>query len=116
MAKKVETNDYAAYLFHQGTNYHSYDFMGSHYTEEGVTFRTWAPRAQAISVIGDFNGWDFNANPMTRVNDQGLYECFIPEVSEFAAYKYAIIGADGNRCDKCDPYAFHSATRPKTAS
>ncbi len=116
MTSSDRRDDYAAYLFHQGTNYHSYDYLGAHYSEKGVTFRTWAPNASAVSVIGDFNCWRFDANPMTRITEMGLYECFIPKVEEFASYKFAIIGKDGNRVDKCDPYAFHSETRPKTAS
>ncbi len=116
MSNKKIADDYAPYLFHQGTNYNAYDYLGSHIENGGVMFRVWAPRAKEVSVIGEFNHWSFAENPMKRITEAGIWECFIHGVGEFAAYKYAIIGADDRRVDKADPYAVHSETRPKTAS
>ena len=75
MAKKKPLGDeYALYLFHQGNNMKAYDYMGAHRVEgekDLFSFRVWAPHAQSISVIGDFNGWDENAAVMNRINDAG---------------------------------------------
>jgi len=112
-------NDLPVYLFHQGTNYRSYDFLGSHFDEsdgkKGVFFRVFAKNAQAVSVVGDFNGWDETKNPMTRISGQGVYEVFIEGIKQFDCYKYAIKTSEGWLL-KADPYAFHCETAPKTAS
>lgn len=108
------------YLFGQGTHYEIYRKFGAHpvqYAEEsGVWFAVWAPNAAAVSVVGDFNGWDGRLHPMTKVSEMGIYECFIPEVSEGALYKYLIRTQDGRDLYKADPYAFSSEKRPGTAS
>ena len=65
-------DDLALYLFHQGTNFRAFDYLGAHFGKKGkrrgVWFRTWAPRALAVSVVGDFNGWNAEATPMERVS------------------------------------------------
>jgi len=112
-------NDLPLYLFHQGTNYNTYDFLGAHFVNDDgvkkVVFRTWAPNADAVSVVGDFNGWDERKNPMTRISEQGVWETKIEGLKEYDAYKFAI-RRNGNLVLKADPYAFHSETPSGTAS
>ncbi len=107
------------YLFHQGRYYCAYEFLGAHpglcNQKEGVFFRTWAPNAQAVSVVGDFNGWDRFANPCLRITQNGVFEGFVENVPRFASYKFAIT-ANGKTVLKGDPYATHWDTRPNTAS
>ena len=114
---KNESNpgDLPIYLFKQGRNARAYEYFGSHRTEEGAVFRVWAPAAKAVSVAGDFNHWNEDANCMTAVAD-GIWEAYIPGVKQYDAYKYCVTGADGQRRMKADPYAFHSETRPANAS
>ena len=107
------------YLFHQGTNYNAYEYMGAHLTSVngkiGVVFRTWAPNAQNVSVVGDFNCWDINANKMIRISDGGVYELFIENLSVNCLYKFAVT----HNCKtvlKSDPYAFFSESNGGTAS
>ena len=107
------------YLFHQGTNYTAYDFLGAHFErvddKEAVAFRVWAPNAEEVSVVGDFNDWDENKNVMRRISDGGVFETFIYGLKEFDCYKYAVKRA-GKTVLKADPYAFHSETPSGTAS
>ena len=104
-------NNLPLYLFHQGTNYKSYDYMGAHLTEidgkRGVIFRTWAPNAQRVSVVGDFNGWNTDINVLTRISDGGVYELFIEGLKENDLYKFAVTN-NGKTVLKSDPYAFYS--------
>ncbi len=108
---------FPAYLFHQGTNYKAYQMMGAHWLDETTAeFYVWAPNAQAVAVVGDFNNWDGQEDPMERVNEQGLWHAVVTGVREFDSYKYLITAADGRKLHKADPYAFHTETRPGTAS
>ena len=111
--------DLPCYLFHQGTNYSAYDFLGAHFGvrsgKNGVYFRVWAPNAAKVSVVGSFNGWDKTLNPMQKISS-GVYETFIVGVKEYDSYKYAITSKNGKTILKADPYAFHSETPPNTAS
>jgi 1,4-alpha-glucan branching enzyme len=115
-------SDFDLYLFGQGKDHRVYEKMGAHIrTVDGVTgtnFATWAPNALAVSVIGDFNDWRRDANPMhLRHNDLGVWECFIPGVQDRAQYKYAIYSRVNNyTVDKTDPYGFAAELRPNTAS
>ena len=102
------------YLFGEGTNTRAYEFLGSHFEGKKVIFRTWAPNAESVSVVGDFNGWDSNANKMENTN--GIWETEIEGLQSGAYYKYSVKGHDGNICFKADPYAIHSQTAPETAS
>ena len=112
-------NQLPVYLFHQGTNYKAYDFLGAHFAEQngkaGVVFRTWAPRAESVSVVGDFNGWNACSNVMARISEGGVYETFVENLSEFDLYKFAV-KSDGRTVLKADPYAFHAETPSGTAS
>ncbi len=105
------------YLFNKGENARSYEYLGAHFNaDKSVVFRVWAPHAVGVSVAGDFNGWNNNANPMYRVDGSDVWETVIPDLKVFDTYKYCIRTADGRELMKCDPYAFHSETRPANAS
>lgn len=105
------------YLFHQGNNARAYEFMGAHrLNETDVVFRVWAPHAQGVSVVGDFNDWDASRNPMMKISDS-VYETTISGcIEQYTTYKYAVTAADGRQLLKADPYGFHMETRPGTAS
>ena len=106
-----------SYLFHAGTCVAAYEFMGAHPTtsqgQTGYTFRVWAPHAKAVSVVGDFNAWDQDSNPL-QLETNGIWSCFVPDVKQYDNYKFAVQGADGQIRLKADPYAFHFETRPGT--
>lgn len=106
--------------FLQGESAHAYEFLGSHFVNwdnrDGVVFRVWAPNALSVSVVGDFNNWDTNANYMYKISDSGVWELFIEGVQEFSCYKYCVETPWGERRLKTDPYAFHCETRPDNAS
>ena len=107
-------------LFHQGTNYRAYDFLGVHKSEtdgkECMVCRVWAPNARSVSVTGDFNSWDNTVNPLERIGG-GVWECRLPQVfRQFEAYKFCITSADGAQVMKSDPYAFHYEAAPGNAS
>ncbi|MBS6464458.1 MAG: 1,4-alpha-glucan branching protein GlgB [Firmicutes bacterium] len=110
--------DLPLYLFHQGTNYRAYEYLGAHFAvyrkKKGVWFRTWAPRAEKVYVVGDFNGWELK-DEMKRVSEGGVFELFIPGLKEFDRYKFAVCSKNGVVL-KADPYAFHSETPSATAS
>ncbi len=114
------SNDLALYYFHQGTNFGTGDYLGCHLEcddgEDVAVFRVWAPNAAAVSVIGDFNGWDAAAGEMQRLSDGGIYECRQRGAKQFDCYKYQITSADGRVLTKSDPYGFHFETRPSNAS
>ena len=114
-------DDFSTYLFHQGSNHSSYLMFGAHFTARGhkhcVRFSVWAPHAQAVSVVGDFNNWDVEANPMERSEKgDGIYVTYIEGLHEGDIYKYAIKTSWGETVMKSDPYAFWSEVRPQTAS
>jgi 1,4-alpha-glucan branching enzyme len=118
-AKEKARYEEQLYLFHQGRYYRAYEFLGAHpgtkNRKKGVYFRTWAPNAQFVSVVGDFNDWDPFKNPCKRVSENGVFEAFVENVSLYQAYKFAIT-ANGNTILKGDPYATHWQTRPDNAS
>ena len=102
--------------FHNGRLTDAYKYMGAHTYGNETVFRVWAPNAQDVSVVGDFNGWDHNAHHMVRISNDGIYEGIISGLKCFDNYKYSILSADGQRYLRADPYAFHSETRPATSS
>ena len=112
-------NELPVYLFHQGTNFRSYELLGSHVIREGnkksVVFRVWAPNAEQVSVVGDFNGWNATSHPMRRISDQGIWETTAEGLDDYACYKYAVRHS-GKTTLKSDPFAVHSETPPRTAS
>ena len=109
-------NDMAPYLFHQGTNYYAYDYLGVHRTDEGFVFRVWAPNADAIMLTGDFNDWS-DGIPLERVSDGGVWEVNVTDGSVKLGdkYKYKIYGC-GQVHYKADPYAKRAELPPNTAS
>ena len=102
-----------------GSAIRAWEFMGSHAQERdgtwGYVFRVWAPHAQEVSVVGDFNGWEHGLHPMTALGG-GLWEGFVPGLQRYDTYKYSVKAQDGRVLLKADPYAFHAETRPGTAS
>ena len=120
MGEKMAFTDLDQYLFGQGVHYDIYKKMGAHPTEEdgaaGVYFCVWAPNAQRVSVVGDFNGWDTGANPMEKAGPIGVFETFVPGAKIGDLYKFFIIGMHGEELYKADPYANESELRPGTAS
>ena len=109
-------NDMAAYLFHQGTNYFAYEYMGVHKTEDGYVFRVWAPNADCVMLVGDFNNWEENF-PMERITEGGIWEKAVNDgsVKSGARYKYKVYGC-GQVHYKADPYANAAELPPDTAS
>ena len=112
-------NEFPLSLFLSGKNCKSYLFFGAHTISSKGTqyhcFRVWAPHARSVSLVGDFNRWDRSQTPMHAIGG-GVWECCIPRLEQFAAYKYSIEGKDGKIRMKADPYGAHYETRPATAS
>ena len=108
-----------AAAFYGGTNSEAYRYLGAHRTrrsgKDGYVFRTWAPNAAHVSVVGDFCGWNGYAHPMEK-NVDGFWECFVPSLKRYDTYKFAVTAQSGETVLKADPYAFHAETRPGTAS
>ena len=115
-----EIGELDQYLFGQGTHYEIYKKMGAHEVTKdgvkGVYFAVWAPHAKRVSVIGEFNEWDFDANYMERQEPMGIYTCFVPGVKEGELYKFCIQTQQGKRLFKADPFANYAERRPGTAS
>ena len=108
------------YLFGQATHYDIYKKLGAHLTtrnrKKGVYFAVWAPNAQAVSVVGDFNKWEDSADLMEKVGPIGVWEVFVPGAKLGDLYKFCIRNMDGREIYKADPYANWSEMRPGTAS
>ena len=102
--------------FSRGTNCRAWELLGCHYLGDGTYgFRVWAPEASAVSLVGDFNGWEPGLHPLEALGG-GIWECQSSQVEEYDPYKYAITGLDGKIVMKADPYGFHFETRPSNAS
>jgi 1,4-alpha-glucan branching enzyme len=109
------------HLLGEGQHHQSYEKMGAHLREvngvKGIHFVVWAPNAQRVSVIGDFNQWDGRRHPMQRRNDGGVWELFIPDLAAGERYKYALVShLQGYYTERADPYGFAAELRPGTAS
>ena len=106
-------------LFYSGRDCRAFDYMGAHPFvqdgEQGYLFRVYSPEAEKVSVMGEFNDWNRDADYMTR-DEQGIWEKFIPNIPEYAAYKYSVWAKSGDVFDKSDPYGFHFETRPGNAT
>lgn len=117
-----KANNFAVHVFHEGTNYRSYLYLGAHDTvdEAGnscTVFRVWAPHAKSIAVVGDFCDWDSKQGiSMKKISSAGIWEGFGYGFKEYDIYKYCIEGHDGHTYMKSDPYGFHMETRPATGS
>ena len=120
MGESMKFTELDQYLFGQGTNYEVYKKLGAHPVtyrrRKGVYFAVWAPNAQSVSVIGEFNNWDEEADPMKKVGPIGVYEVFVPGAKIGQLYKFFIVGAHGEHLYKADPYANAAEKRPGTAS
>ena len=109
------------YDFLMGQCIEAHNYFGAHFNENEkgekfVTFRLYAPCADDVSVIGDWNNWDVTANKMNKIDDSGVWECTIPNLHNYQCYKFHFRNAKGQYVDKADPYAFFSETRPGTCS
>jgi 1,4-alpha-glucan branching enzyme len=114
-------SDYDLHLLGEGTHYQNYDKMGAHIREvegvRGVHFAVWAPNAQRVSVVGDFDGWDGRVHAMRNRGSTGVWEIFIPHLDQGTLYKFEILSrAAGHLGVKSDPLGFAAEMRPKTAS
>ncbi len=109
------------YLFNEGTHYRLYEKLGAHPLTangpEGTYFAVWAPNAEHVFVMGDFNAWDKESHPLRPRGESGIWEGFVPGVSKGTCYKYSVFSRYGGYwIDKADPFAFYSEVPPKTAS
>jgi 1,4-alpha-glucan branching enzyme len=106
------------YLFREGTFVRAYEKLGAHPSAEGTQFAVWAPNAQSVAVVGDFNGWNPTSHKLEpRSDSSGIWEAFLPGVRAGAVYKYHIVSRHaGYSVDKADPYAFYAEVPPRTAS
>ena len=114
-------SDFDLYLLGEGTYERAYEKLGAHLVtedeESGVRFAVWAPNAERVSVVGDFNGWKPGVNLMRARGVAGVWDAFVPEIGVGALYKYHIVSRyNGYTVDKADPYAFAAQIRPETAS
>src|SRR5262249_52753680 len=113
--------DHDLYLFNEGSHFRLHDKLGAHPLvldgQPGTHFAVWAPDAERVSVIGDFNGWNKDQHLLQPVGQSGIWQGFIPGITTGAAYKYHIASRYmGYRADKADPFAFWCETPPRTAS
>ncbi len=109
------------YLLGEGSHFRLYRHLGAHLTERdgvgGTAFAVWAPNAEDVSVIGDFNGWNARRHPLEATGVSGVWQGFVPEVAAGARYKYHIRSRHGRyEVDKADPIAFRAEESPGQAS
>ncbi len=113
-------SDLDMHLFGEGNHTKIYEKLGAQIRTigevTGVNFAVWAPNARAISLIGDFNGWDGRRHPMQQKDGSGIWELFVPDLKAGEKYKYRIRDCNGNHVDKADPYGFACELPPQTAS
>src|SRR4051794_33552587 len=113
-------SDFDLHLFSEGTHYRAWDKLGSHCLTidgiQGVHFAVWAPNAQRVSVIGDFNRWDGRTHVMRNLVPSGVWEIFIPELRDGTCYKFEIRTPGGHLLHKTDPYGRYFEVPPNTAS
>lgn len=112
-------SNFDRYLISEGTHERAYEKLGAHLEHfdgvDGVAFAVWAPNAEQVVIIGDFNDWDPNRHPM-HSSDSGIWSLFVPGLSEYAVYKYRITTRDEQILDKADPFGFAMEERPRTGS
>src|SRR5450759_2351515 len=109
------------YFFNEGSHLRLYDRLGSHPMTvdgvEGTYFAVWAPNAERVFVMGDFNGWDKSAAPLLARGQSGIWEGFVPGLGRGVLYKYHVVSRhNGYQVDKADPFARFDEVPPKTAS
>jgi 1,4-alpha-glucan branching enzyme len=112
--------DYDLHLLGEGTHWRSYERLGAHLrTVEGVTgvnFAVWAPNAESVAVVGEFNMWDRRSHQMRKHVPSGVWEMFVPGIGSGTQYKYSVKQRGGRVVDKCDPYGFFAEVPPRTAN
>ncbi len=112
--------EFDLFLFGEGRNWQIYNKLGAHTRAvdgvSGVNFAVWAPNAESVQVIGDFNGWDGRQHAMKKHVSAGVWELFIPNLAAGEKYKYRVKMHGGHSVDKADPYSFHAELPPRTAS
>lgn len=112
--------DFDLHLLGEGTHYRVYERLGAraitHGIRRGVHFAVWAPNAQRVSVVGDFNGWDGRVHPMRAIRPSGYWEIFLPDLGQGDRYKFEVIGANGHAVLKADPCGRRFEPPPQTAS
>jgi len=113
-------SEFDLHLFGEGSMLKAYEKFGAHLRTvddtQGVNFAVWAPNAESVSIVGDFNDWDIRRNPMRRLIPSGVWELFVPGVAAGASYKYRITTQDGEVVDKSDPFGAAAELPPRTAS
>src|SRR5437868_5002894 len=114
-------SDYDVHLFNEGAHNRLYEKMGAHLAEwngkRGVYFAVWAPDAEEVNVFGDFNGWNKYTHHLRTRGHSGIWEGFIPGLTENTHYKYYVVSRyHGYRVDKADPFSFYAEVPPRTAS
>ena len=102
------------YGFYAGEIFYAYKYMGAHIENDQVVFRTYAPHASRVELIGEFNNW--SGTEMYRLEDNKFFECRVSNLRSGMLYKYRIYSNDGQCVDHCDPYGFGMELRPNTAS
>jgi 1,4-alpha-glucan branching enzyme len=120
-SKSPLLTDQDLYLFNEGSHLRLYEKLGAHQgrweRDEGTHFAVWAPNAESVSVVGDFNDWDRARHPLRRRATSGIWEGFVPGAGQGAHYKYHVVSRIGGYAvDKADPFAFHAETPPRKAS
>lgn len=110
-----EESGLPVYLFHEGKNYQAYKLMCPHKEKGSWVFRVWAPNAKSVSLVGDFNDWNAEANPAKKISG-GIWEVKCKGCRKYDAYKFCIVDQADNKVLKSDPYATHAETNPGTAS
>lgn len=117
--RAMQPSSFDLYLFHEGTLYFAYKTFGAHFYEHegqnGVRFVVWAPQAKQVSVVGDFNAWNAETTPLTRL-PSGVWYGWVPALEEGTRYKYAVLTATDQLLYKADPFAFSAEVKPQTAS
>lgn len=120
MKEKMQFGEKDQYYFGQATHYDIYKKLGAHVTtqgkKQGVYFAVWAPNAAKVAVVGEFNDWATDANPMKKTGPIGVWETFVPGAAVGDFYKFYIKAQDGRDLFKADPYANWSEMRPGNAS
>jgi 1,4-alpha-glucan branching enzyme len=116
MTDPAVLTDFDRYLFNEGSHRHVYRQLGAHLMDGGTHFAVWAPSAEGVSVIGPFNDWDRDANPLSPQGDSGIWMGSVEGAQKGDVYKYFIRGANGHRVEKADPVGFRHETPPRTGS
>ncbi len=114
--KQAGISEFQLYLYNEGTNFQSYEMLGSHKIYNGWRFAVWAPNAENVSLAGDFNNWSGGGKALELIGTTGVWYGYFEDIEEGMLYKYAVTDKSGNTVLKADPVAFSCEVRPDTAS